>query len=86
MPLFSVFNLTVRTAHIIITCIGPSHYGQHVMGMLDCAPLIIVSDMCLTSPMAQWLGTGLVNQRSRVRFPGGRIFPSPFIILRRRSS
>ena len=34
-----------------------SHFGKHVMGMLDCAPLIIVSDVCLTieAPVAQWL-------------------------------
>ncbi len=28
----------------------------------------------------------LCNQRSRIRFPGGRIIPSPFIIYRQRSS
>ena len=57
MPLLPVVTLTARTAHIIFTCIGPSHYGQHVMGMLDCAPLIIVSVVCLTmqAPVAQWL-------------------------------
>ena len=32
-------------------------YGQQVMGMLDCAPLIIVSDdhLIIQSPVAQWL-------------------------------
>ncbi len=52
-----VVALTTRTAYIIFTCIGPSHYGQHVMGMLDCALLNIVSDVCVTinAPVAEWL-------------------------------
>ncbi len=36
---------------------GPSYYLQHVLGMLDCAPLIILFDVCLTTqtPVVQWL-------------------------------
>ncbi len=50
-------NERLQNKHIKTTWIGPSFYGQHVMGMLDCAPLIIISDVCLTnhtSSVARW--------------------------------
>ncbi len=62
------------------------HYGE-MMGMLDCALLTIVSDICLTiqAPVAEWLRRWSCKPEIAGSIPG-QAHPSPFIVYRRRSS